>query len=453
MTTGSRIGTWFLLAGGTALAALMLYTLSLGGPRRLPGDDGPAGTAEVAVFFPDRDDWSDFRLGITACVRKGLVDPHSEGDDRVIVATPKSDRPIRFTWYRSRGVLETREAVARLVAGPRPPVAVVGSINTALTAALAEGLRGSATAGDGPPLLVPWATSVETDDPARGPGPFRLLDLDPGRMFRFCLNNQREADLVVRCLAARPDEPVPQRVIIVADRRDPYSLDLASCFRRVIRSVAGEAEILEQPGVVGPPTLADRPASAERRWAAAIWREIAREPRPTWVVLPLQAQPAARLLIALREEGADVDPTTSPLRVLCGDGFGLSTLTEFTSEAPRPFSLWCASASNGGAQWVDRDAQVPAEIVSALALGLSRGESHDRNLTGFLSGLVIPADHHAAFGRSLAFDSSGERRGADLGNVLAILPGRREILAFSHGENGAWSPPSPIASPTVLARP
>jgi hypothetical protein len=452
MSTGSRLGTWLLLAGGTALTALMLYTLSLGGPRRLPGDDGPADAAEVAVFFPDRADWLDFRLGIAACVRKGLVDPHSERDDRVIVTTPQAERAIRFTWHRSRGVLETREAVARLVAGPRPPVAVVGSINTALTAALAEGLRTAAPA-DGPPLLVPWATSVETDDPARGPGPFRLLDLDPGRTFRFCLNNQREADLVVRCLAAQPGEPLPERVIIAADRRDPYSLDLASCFRRVIRTVAPEAEILEQPGVVGPPTVADRPAIDERRWAASIWREITREPRPTWVILPLQAQPAARLLSALREEGADVDPATSPLRVLCGDGFGLSTLVEFTSETPKPFSLWCASASSGGVPGVERDAQVPAEIVSALALGLDRGKSRDGSLAAFLNDLVIPADGRAAFGRSLAFDDSGERRGADLGNVLAILPGHREILAFSHSENGSWSRPAPVASPTVVARP
>ena len=94
MTTGSRIGTWLLLAGGTALATLMLYTLSLGGPKHLSGDDGPADAAEVAVFFPDRDDWTDFRLGVTACVRKGLVDPHSEGDGQVIVSTRKSGRPI-----------------------------------------------------------------------------------------------------------------------------------------------------------------------------------------------------------------------------------------------------------------------------------------------------------------------------------------------------------------------
>lgn len=450
MTLGSRIGTWLLLAGGMALTALMVYTLTLGGPD-LPGDDGPAGAAEVAVFFPDRGDWFDFRLGIAACERKGLVKPVSERDDQVIVATAKTQHPIRFTWHRSRGVLETREAVTRLAQGPRPPVAVVGSINTALTSALAEGLREAAP--DGPPLLVPWATSVEADDPSGGPGPFRLLDLDPGRMFRFCLNNQREADLVVRCLAAQPGEPIAQRVIITTDRRDPYSLDLASCFRRAISSVAAEAEIIDQPSAVGPPNLAGSPGPDERRWAASIWREIAREPRPTWVVLPLQAQPAGRLLTALREEGAGVDPSKTPLRVLCGDGFALSTLAEFAGDAPRPFSLWCASASNGGTSGVDRDAQVPAEIVSALALGLDRGESHDRTLREFLARLDIPANRPAAFGRSLAFDPSGERRGADLGNVLAILPDHHEIVAFSHAPNGTWSSPAPVSSPTVLARP
>lgn len=450
MTTSSRVGTWLLLAGGMVLAVLMIYTLSLGGPDR-PGDDVPAGAAEVAVFFPDRGDWFDFRLGIAGCVRKGLVDMVAEQDDQVTVSTAEHQRPIRFTWHSSRGVLETRETAARLCRAPRPPVAIVGSINTALTAALAEGLR--AVAPDGPPLLVPWATSVEADDPAGGPGPFRLLDIDPGKTFRFCLNNQREADLVVRCLAARAGEPVVQRVVIATDRRDPYSLDLASCFRRAIGSVAGDAEIVDQPSAVGPPNVSGRPGPDERRWAASIWRELAREPRPTWVVLPLQAEPAGRLLTALREEGEEVDPLRSPLRVLCGDGFALSTLAEFAAESARPYSLWCASASNGVTAGVDRDAQVPAEIVSALALALDRGESYDRDLCEFLAKLDVPASGRASFGRSLAFDRSGERRGADLGNVLAILPGRQEIVAFSHGPNGTWSPPSPVRPPTVLARP
>ena len=100
-------------------------------------------------------------------------------------------------------------------------------------------------------------------------------------------------------------------------------------------------------------------------------------------------------------------------------------------------------ADPGGTLWVVTSApgdpvtsQVPAEIISTLALMLDRPEVPD-DLAAALTDLELPAGHPAAFGRSLAFDPSGERRADDLGHVLAIFPGRDGVLAFGPVASGA----------------
>src|SRR5262245_39531108 len=71
--TMSRIGTGLLWAGGLVLAGLMGYTLTLDGGSATPRRRGaPAGVAEVAVVFPERVYWVEFRQGVLACVRRGL---------------------------------------------------------------------------------------------------------------------------------------------------------------------------------------------------------------------------------------------------------------------------------------------------------------------------------------------------------------------------------------------
>jgi hypothetical protein len=119
------------------------------------------------------------------------------------------------------------------------------------------------------------------------------------------------------------------------------------------------------------------------------------------------------------------------LHVLCGDGIGRTTLDTLAGRCTLP--VWCVSSGTlpeDQGQPADLGAsQIPAEIIAALARVLDQpGPPPD--LASALAELDLSAEDPAAFGRSLAFEPSGERRAADLGHVLAIVPGRSEVLAF-----------------------
>jgi hypothetical protein len=456
MAAWTRLGHGLMLTGGLALAGLMAYTLAWDGARPRPRGGGSNGQVEVSVFLPDRADWLDFRKGVATCDRKGLIRRVHEADDEVIVETPRLRRPIRFVWRKARGIDETKTEVRRLAEQDVPPAAVVGSVNTFWTVALAEGLQEAASADrgrPGPVLLVPWATSVMTGPIHGGDGRIPLLEVYPGRTFRFCPNNRREAELLIGCLAGQPGSK-PGRVVMVVDRTDPYSVDMADSFRQAIGETFPKVEIAEQDDALGFPAPGDEPDASEARWAEAVWRSARAEAdrRPTWVVLPLQGEPARRLLAALRDHARrNGGGEESPLRVVCGDGIGLEILEEFA--ANRAFPIWgISSASNlGPGVELGPDVQVLAEIVAAVAVTLD-GSSATTDLRAALAGLDVKVGEPAAVaGRSLAFDASGERRGRDLGHVLATRPGHAEVIPYEQGAGGGWRPTEPIPPASVEA--
>jgi len=453
-------GTAMLVAGALLLSGLLVYALLFvdGGASSNPagkaGHSGPI--AEVAVFFPGPDDWADFRRGIALAASKGLGRVVGEADDVVIVETPRHRRSVRFTWEDAGGVAETRRRLSALLDGPRPPSAVVGSSNTVLTVALAEALAAAAPRdGVEPPvLLVPWATAVEVERPDR-PGAIRLLDVSPGRIFRFGSNNQQEADLVTRWLADWPGADPPGKAILVVDRTDPYSRDLAACFRRSIEAVAPGlpieewADDLSTAAAAGPP---DAPGPTERRGAVAAWSAVREAPpgRSTWLVLPLQDNPTRRWLLALRDANQGVgDRHGGGLAVLCGDGIGAEELAGLGGSLPFPVvaaSSESLPAPGGG----PGPAQIPAEIAAALLDRLDRPPPATSVATGALLQYAVGRGDPAAFGRSLAFDSTGERLGDGLGHVLAVEPGRPGVVAASRAGDGSWSEPIDVTPPPSM---
>ena len=472
-STLNRCGTGLLLAGGLGLILLMGYTLSLevgglGGPDRLARD----GVAEVAVFFPDRGDWDDFREALRASARRGRAEVTREEVDSVLIRTA-GGREARFTWHGVWGARPTEDEVRRIVGPETMPSAVVGSVNTVLTVALADALRRATEDDTGsvddpdpgpkPVLLVPWASSVMVEIPGRGPGPVRLLDIYPGRTFRFCADNQGEADLMVDWLTRLEPEATPGRAVIVVERSDPYSRDLADCFRRAIAAAAPRADLVEQADAVapvspGPASLPGQPDAVgpeERRWAEATWKAALDDPegRPTWVVLPLQSEPSIRLLAALRERAPRLPAGKVPIRVLGGDGIGVEALAGLAGDVPFPIaSVSSSSAPRAGREPGEEanDVQTLSEIAAALLLAMDRpGPGGD--LRGPLEAIDLAADDPSAFGRSLAFDPSGHRRGGDeLGHVLAVRPGSSEIQAFARGPEGRWRSPVSVR-PTLAA--
>jgi hypothetical protein len=459
----SRIGTGLLWAGGLVLAALMAYTLTLGGGTATSTHRGAtsAGVAEVAVVFPERVYWVEFRQGVLACVRRKIARLVEEGDDALLVETPRYGRRLRFSFHEARGLRETRDEVGRLIASPAPPVAVVGSSNTVLTAALADALRatGGAEGNHGPVLLIPWATSDLVERAEPDAGPVALLDIDPGRTFRFCPNNQRQADLVARCLADHDAGATLERAYIIEDRHDPYSVDLSSCFHRVIERIAPRAELidhadsLEYSGIAG---LAGMPGPSEEALAEKIWHAAEKDPagRTTWVVLPLQEAPAQRILLALgRHRRAEQPRDRCPLRVLCGDAIGLKVLAPWAGKLP--FPIWGVSfdalpgpdAGRLPGGTLATNVQLHAEIVSAVVrcLDLPPGRPIAADaLRAALASLSIKADEPGALGRSIAFTKAGERGGDDLGHVLLVRPDRDEVDALTRGGSGRWNAAVPV---------
>lgn len=437
MPLRSRLGTLLLLIGGLGLVAWMVFTLiSTGGS---PGSDRRrAGVVEVAVFLPDRTDWADVRKGVDACVTRGLILDVTEGPESISFRTADEGREIRLSWFEGGGVVTTRDRVNRLLDRPIPPRAFVGSNNTVLTAALAEALHSGADRKRGrrpdPVLLVPWATSVRVDRP--GAASVRLLDLYPGRTFRFCPNNRQEAELVSRVVAEKAGEP--SGAVVVVDGNDPYSRDLADGFDRAIVEVAPGAKVvirrldLSSPGHIG---TEDRPGPAELDEADRIWRFVAdREGEgPVWAVLPLQGNPTRRMIRALVDRSGPIGPKTlGRLQILCGDGIGRTTLADLAGRCTLP--VWCASSDSLPGDDSGSDAmgasQIPAEIVAALSRILEDPSDPD-DLAPALSSVSWMADDPRSFGRSLSFDPSGERSAGDLGHVLAILPGQPKVLAFA----------------------
>lgn len=440
------VGAGLLLAGAAGLTVLMTYTMMFDGHRPV-GADAALDVPEVAVFLTQPEDWADFRLGVGACVRRGLVRLVREEPGAILVQT-RGRRALRFTWQKVPGVVQAREELRRLLSEPTPPLAVVGSDNTILTAALAHELRRARTS-DGPILMVPWATSIRSatpDDPGLA---VPLLEIYPGRTFRICPNNRHLADLVVRCLAAHEPSARPARVLIEVDEADPYSIDLSGHFRRAIGSSLPGVDVIATADQLAPMSAV---AKDDDHWASEIWDRVRKaEPgQTTWLVLPLQREPALRLLRALRSHAARLDRhELGSLRVLCGDGVGAETLAEFADFDG--FTVWCGSVATAAGS--EHAAQVPAEIISALAWALDQvnGDPDPATIRAAFARLRWGRGHPSALGRPLAFEPSGERRGKYLGGVLATRPDRADVVLVARSDQGRWTPPLPIARSTAGA--
>ncbi len=447
MATIHRFGTALLLIGGLALASLMAYILLIDiGAGAVPGQPLSTDVADVAIVFPEQSysAWEDFRRGVLACRDLDLVS--NVVDQRTALSvTTRGGRRLSFHWQPASGFLQTRQEALDLLARRVPPVAVVGSENTALTTALAESLSsavGPNSDEPGPVLLVPWATAIDAEPDPPGSKLVPLLGIYPGRTFRFCPDNQRAAELIVRYALDQTAGASPARAIVVSDPADPFSRDLARAFREGLRTALPGSPVVDRDATPIPPRPSAAPDPSESQWAEAIWSEArkAAAEGPFWLVLTLQSEPTRRLLNALCAQ-APRDADAIPLCVLSGDGVGVGSLARLAGALP--FPVWVASAGFAAARdrGIPEGAQVMAEIVLALARALDQsGEPGD--LAGALRRLQVPAQ---ALGRSIAFKPTGERRGDDLGQVLAIEPGSLRVVARSRRSDGGWTDPVAVA--------
>lgn len=468
MAAWNRAGTGLLFAGGLGLAVLMVSLLVGNGssePSGLRDEDrrGDPNVDDVFVFL-ERGDWDDFRRGIETVVREGRAGWIEARDESVVLETLKRRRRVRFSWIKTRGQIEARTEVRRRAEGSKPPLAIVGASNTAITAALAEGLRDAkpiAGKRTGPALLIPLATAVEVGSPIvlmkTADARVRLLNIHPGRTFRFCLDNRRLAESAVRCLWARePDRP-PRRVSLVVDRHDPCSRDLAACFQAAVAQLPPtvQPEVVETPlREEGPLALddlprgdgIDTPGPSEQALAEKLCRESIEvsENASAWVVLTLQRDPLLTMLRALSNQAwyhFSVNGETARLRVLAGDGIGLDILRRQARGQNLPFTFWIVSSGLGRETLGRSDdlAQIPGEIVAAILYCVDRvARDSPDDFLETLRTVNLAKDSPSAMGRPIAFDSSGERRGS-FGLVLEAQPGNdAPIVSYALDADGKW---------------
>ena len=378
-------------------------------------------TAEVVVFLPEATDWREFVEGVETCERRGILRVLHRNASEFTLGPPQGDLRLRLIWNSTGGLRGTRDQVSELTRRARPPIAMIGSTTSILTVALARQLKEETRAGDAsssiPLLLIPWATTVmvEKDDPTEGP--VALLDIYPGRSFRFCPNNRREADFLVDCVVETTSlKTLPRRAYLVVDRKDPYSTDMADAFRHSIARAAPEVEIIEEPKAVSGQSSPETPSPSEHALAAEIWTELAKSTttEPTWVILPLQAEPCRRMLAALSIHARKIDHPKKSLFVLCGDGIGIEELSDYATKPE--FPIWCVSSgvAPNRAAVSTAPAKVPAEIITSLIIALENCRksrlSTESLRQSFISMDLVDSDPRA-FGRAIAFVASGERKG------------------------------------------
>ena len=138
-----------------------------------------------------------------------------------------------------------------------------------------------------------------------------------------------------------------------------------------------------------------------------------------------------------------VNGETARLRVLAGDGIGVDILREQARGQNLPFPFWLVSSGLGRAPTLNSRSsdldQAPCEIVAAVVFCVDHvADESSFDLVSALKTLNLPADSSSSMGRSISFDSSGERLGP-LGLVLEAQPGNDvPIVSYRLDSAGEW---------------
>lgn len=221
------------------------------------------------------------------------------------------DRSLWLRWYKLTGQRSIHAWLEALLARQPPPVAVIGGGSSDRAAELAFALgKLSGADANGPLFCITTATSdrvaTESGDTVD------LMEIVPGRTFRFCFTNRQmvmaECDYLWNTPALRPD---PGPVYLMSWRDDPYSEDLAERFREYLHAgppiAPGQARSesspvpffhLSIPFSIGPLT---EPNGREAEAIEKMLDDLRRRPqqRNTLLVLPGGATPSRRVLRAI----------------------------------------------------------------------------------------------------------------------------------------------------------
>lgn len=253
-----------------------------------------AAPPEVAVLFPHANygDWDSFRQGVELAadqLRSSTALP-------VTIAQPAADtltltvgdRSLVFRWYPESGAQGLRNRAHELAQRSRPPLAVVGANNSALTEVVATTLQAEVQAGhDQTPLLLMTTGTAD-----------HLRDLYPGRSFRVGFYNTYQVWSVIDRLAVwqnRERSPRPVRAIVLHVADDVFSKDLAQRFAEQLAESC--AEIQPHGRQPGDKCKGEQPprAAGDKAWALSTATD---SPNPTRE----EKEMAARIIDTIRQQ-------------------------------------------------------------------------------------------------------------------------------------------------------
>jgi hypothetical protein len=135
-----------------------------------------------------------------------------------------------FRWYKLTGNLGAREWGQAFLVDRRPPLAVIGGSSSDRARDLAKALQEAAPGQESPPLLLITNATADNVDEDK-----ELINIYPGRSFRFCFTDSQMAEAVAEFVWSQDDlRPDAEPLYMALWDDDPYSEDLFKQFHRVL---------------------------------------------------------------------------------------------------------------------------------------------------------------------------------------------------------------------------
>jgi hypothetical protein len=336
--------TLAILTTSALLAAgLLSWALPRGGADLPP--PVPAGDREVAWIHAATSgaSWERFVAGVHRARHEWpqlYVDDSRAFLDQttavpeVVLGLEGTPARLHIRWYKLTSAADSAFWVKRLAAREAPPLAFIGGGTSDRAEALARALADEKSAWHGPaPLLLITTATANGVAGEGGLSQTSLMDLYPGRSFRFCFTNEQMAKAVVDFIWSQPNlrpsgYPIPNLAVVgeaaagpfaaaalltaqadafppiayaLSWEDDPYSSDLANQFHAAFHQ-PGLPPVLMKDRVGIPFSVGDvyRPNAWEAQAADRLLKELRAAPLERRVlVLPAGAAQARRVLRAL----------------------------------------------------------------------------------------------------------------------------------------------------------
>jgi hypothetical protein len=196
----------------------------------------------------------------------------------VALSWPGVPQRLVFRWYKLTSDWKTRDWVAALAKRQPPPLAVIGGNSSDTARDLAFRMQEACSQlppAARPLLLLTNATADRVlpeegtaeqaaNDPEELQG-VPLVQIYPGRTFRFCFTNRQMAAAVMQFVGSQPDLlPDTDPFHMVKWDDDSYSRDLIDAFGRALRQLVAPAVAREWAFLAGSPAGGVPPALAGR---------------------------------------------------------------------------------------------------------------------------------------------------------------------------------------------